>query len=101
MNIVKKKKGPTKADLARKVMEMEAQLASTYHFASATLHKAQLPALTASAVIVRMHSLGGTELMCPIAIRGGLSPETIECLRKDIERSYNEAIEFKPIMKGK
>lgn len=96
-----KKKGPTKAELARKVKELEAQLASSYHFASATLDKAESPALMASAVIVELTALGGRELIHPVAIRGGLSPETIAALRKDIARSYDEAVEFKPVMRGK
>lgn len=97
----KKKKGPTKADLIRKNMELEAQLASTYHFAGQYLEKAQYPALMASAAIITITALGGREIVRPVAIRGGLSPETIECLRKDIARSYEEAVEFKPVMKGK
>jgi len=92
-----KKKGPTKAALARKAKELEAQLASTYHFASATLDKATHPKLAASAVILELTALGGRELINPVAIRGGLSPETIEALRKDIARSYDEATEFKPV----
>lgn len=95
----KKRKGPSKADLARKVKELEAQLAHTYHFASASLDKAGSPALLASAVIVELTALGGRELITPVAIRGGLSPETIKGLREDIARSYAEAIEFKPVMK--
>lgn len=96
-----KKKGASKGDLARKVKELEAQLASSYHFASATLGDAECPKLLASAAIIQITALGGKELMRPVAIRGGLSPETTECLRRDIARSYEEAIEFKPVMKGK
>lgn len=95
----KKKRGPTKAELIRKNMELEAQLASTYHFASQGLGQAEYPKMLASAVIVTITALGGRKLMCPVAIRGGLSPETIACLRKDIQRSYDEAVEFKPVMK--
>lgn len=91
----KKKKGPTKAVLARKVKELEAQLASTYHFASAALEKASN--LKGSAVILELNALGGVQLINPVTIRGGLSPETIEALRKDIARSYDEAVEFMPV----
>lgn len=87
-------KSPTKADLARKVKELEAQLASTYHFASVDLHKAG--DLGGSAVILELTWLGGKAAICPVAIRGGLSPETIAALRNDLARSYDEAIEFKP-----
>lgn len=91
----KKKKGPTKAELTRKLKEMEAQLASSYHFASATLEKAGN--LAASAVVVELTALGGRQLINPVAIRGGLSPETIAALRKDIARSWDELTEFKPV----
>ncbi|WOF44332.1 hypothetical protein KNJ79_05215 [Sphingopyxis indica] len=91
----KKSKGPTKAELTRKLKEMEAQLASSYHFASATLEKAGN--LAASAVVVELTALGGRQLINPVAIRGGLSPETITALRKDIARSWDETTELKPI----
>lgn len=96
-----KKKKPTRADLQRKLKEMEAQLASTYHFASATLDNAAYPKLIASAVIVELTALGGRQLINPVAIRGGLSQETIDCLRKDIARSWDEATEFKPVRESK
>lgn len=35
-----KPKQKTRKDLERKIMELEAQLASTYHFANQTIHKA-------------------------------------------------------------
>lgn len=88
-------KRETKADLARRVVELEAQLASSYHFASATLDKAG-DCLMASAVIVRLTALGGREIINPIAIRDGLSRETIEALRRDIGRSFELATAFKP-----
>jgi len=94
--IEKKKKGPTKADLARKLKEMEAQLASTYHFASVTLDNAGDRG-QGGAVIVTLTALGGKELIVPVAIKNGLSAETIAALRKDIARSYAEAVEFKPV----
>lgn len=90
-----KKKTETRADLQRKVRELEGQLASTYHFASATLDKAGA-AMMASGVLVQLHALGGRELICPVVIRNGLSDDTIAALRRDMVRSYNEAIEFKP-----
>ena len=91
----KKKKGPTKAELARKLKETEAQLACSYHFASATLERAGN--LAASAVVVELTALGGRQLITPVAIRGGLSAETIAALRKDIARSWDESTEFKPV----
>lgn len=93
-----KKKGPTKADLRRKCKELEAHLTSTYHFASATLDKAGN--LVGSAVIVELTALGGRQLINPVAIRGGLSQDTLDALRRDIARSYDEAVEFKPVTKS-
>ena len=90
-----KVKGPSKSDLQRKVMELTGQLASTYHFADATLDEAG-PDLLGSGVLLQLHALGGTKLIEPVVIRDGLSPETIAALRKDIERSYKLATMLKP-----
>lgn len=97
LEVKPKKKGQTKTELLRKLKEMEAQMTSSYHFASAGLDKATYPALMGTALIIEMTALGGRELMRPVAIRGGLSQETIDGLRKDIARSYDEAVEFKPV----
>lgn len=90
-----KTKGPSKATLARRVLELEAQLASTYHFADATLNKAG-SALMASGVLVQLSALGGRELTVPFVIKDGLSDATIAALRADINRSYALATAFKP-----
>lgn len=90
-----KPKKATRADLERKCMELEAQLAGMYHFADAELHKAG-DRLMGSAVIVQLHALGGREITKPFAIRDGLSADTIAALRRDIVRSYEGAIAFKP-----
>lgn len=89
-----KPKKPTRAALQRKIMELEAQMASVYHFADAELHKAQ--SLMGSGVLIQMHALGGRELIKPVVIRDGLSPETIAALRNDLIRSYELATLFKP-----
>lgn len=89
-------KKPTRAELERRNKELTAQLASTYHFADANLKQAEFPKLMASGVMIELTALGGRELIHPVVIRGGLSPETIACLREDIARSYIEATEFKP-----
>jgi len=86
---------PSKSDLKRKIKELTGQLASTYHFADATLDKAG-PGLFGSGVLLQLHALGGTKLIEPVVIRDGLSPETIAALRKDIQRSYELATMFKP-----
>lgn len=84
----------TKAQLRRKVLELEAQLAATLHFADATLDKAEN--LMGSGVLLQLSALGGRELIPPVVIRDGLSPETIAAIRKDMIRSYEVATVFKP-----
>ena len=76
-------------------MELTAQLASTYHFASTQLPKAG-DALMGSGALLTLHALGGRELMCPVVVRDGLSAETIAALQRDIARSYEIAVMFKP-----
>ncbi len=69
-----------------------------YHFATRELKKAGRNHLAASAVIVELTVLGGRKIFEPIAIRGGLSDETLEALRKDMVRSFGELVELKPLM---
>lgn len=90
-----KKPKPTRADLQRQTKELTAQLACSYHFASAELHKAG-DALKASGVLIELHALGGRQLINPVVIADGLSADTIAALRRDIARSYARAIELKP-----
>lgn len=90
-----KTKTKTRADLQRENMELRAQLAHVYHFASAELHKAG-DCLMGSGVLVQLHALGGREIVNPVVIRDGLSPDTIEALRRDLVRSYQGATIFKP-----
>lgn len=90
-----KRRAPTRADLLRKIEELEAQQAGILHFADVRLDKAG-DCLMGSAVIVRLHTLGGSEITPTFAIRDGLSPETIAALRKDIVRSWKLATLFKP-----
>lgn len=90
-----KTKQKTRADLQRQVTELSAQLVHQYHFASAAIPKAG-DALTGSAVILQLHALGGREIVAPVAIRGGLSADTIEALQRDLARSYSDAVAFKP-----
>lgn len=91
-----KPKGPSKAQLQRKVLELTAQLASTYHFADVTLKKAGMDQLGGSGVLLQLTALGGRELVVPVVILDGLSPETIAALHKDILRSHELATIFKP-----
>lgn len=86
---------PTKAVLQRKIAELEAQLASSYHFASQTLNDAA-DKMQGGAVILRLTALGGKELIVPVAIKNGLSAESIAALRADIARSWDYATELPP-----
>lgn len=89
-------KRTTKADLQRKVRELEAQLLHQHHFADRKLATAGVAHCLGSAVIVSLTVLGGREVIDPIAIRDGLSDDTIKALRADIRRSYQNAVAFKP-----
>lgn len=94
MTTGKKTKGSSKAELRRKVSELESQLAMSYHFADAELHKAG--ALMGSGCVITLTALGGRELIKPVMILDGLSPATIAALRADIVRSWERATELKP-----
>ena len=92
----KKKPKITRADLERKIVELNAQLAHVYHFVDAELHRAGSDALTASGVVVTLTALGGRKITEPFVVKNGLSDETIKALRRDIRRSYEDAVVFKP-----
>jgi len=85
----------TKADLQRRVMELESQLASRAAAASAEVCKAG-DSLMGSAVILHLVALGGREIVAPVAIRDGLSAETIAAIKADLRRSYDLATLIKP-----
>lgn len=91
-----KPKKKTRAELERKIMELEAGMASTYHFADAYLAQIKDGSYMGSGVVLRITALGGREVMPPVLIRDGLSPETIAAIRKDIVRSHELATMFKP-----
>lgn len=84
------------AELERKLFEAEAQLAHVYHFASRDLPRFGIDRFAASAVILTLTGLGGELTLGPVAIRGGLSQSTIDALRSDFIRSYEDAVVFKP-----
>jgi hypothetical protein len=90
------KSSPTKAQLRHKLVELEAQLAHAYHFASYYLDKTSTDRLMGSGVLIQMHFLGGKEAVLPVVIKDGLSKETINSLKADLLRSYEKAVEFKP-----
>ncbi len=83
---------PTKAALQRQILELTAQLAHVYHFADATISKAGTNYLMASGVLLQLTGIGGKEIILPVMIKDGLSA----AIRKDIARSYDLAVAFKP-----
>lgn len=87
---------PTKAVLKRKVKELEAQLVHQYHFAEAQIDKACIKRTAGSAVILELTYLGGHKVIEPVAIKDGLSEETIAAIKADLRRSYEMATMFKP-----
>lgn len=91
-----KAKAKTRADLQREIVELKAQMAGRYHYASAEIHKAGSEHMMASGVLVQLHALGGREITVPFVVRDGLSDDTIAALRRDIARSYATATELKP-----
>lgn len=90
-----KKQKVTKAQLERKIFELKAQLASTYHFANQTIDKANIDRMTGSNVILQLTELGGKNIILPVAIRDGLSSDTIKAIKADLKRSYDLATLFK------
>lgn len=92
----KRPKARTRADLQREVKELKAQLVHQYHFASATIAKADIDHLMGSGVLLELSALGGRAIIEPVVIRDGLSADTIAALQRDLARSYQRAIEFKP-----
>ncbi len=90
-----KKPKPTKQQLLRRVLELESQMAHTYHFANATLDKTSTKYLMASGVLLQLTGIGGKDLINPVMIKDGLSDETIAAIRADLKRSYDLAVAFK------
>jgi hypothetical protein len=90
---------PTKAQLQRKILELESQLAFGYRSACTDIDKASDKHMMASGVLLQLTALGGREIIRPVVIRDGLSSETIEAIKKDLVRSYDLTVMFKPVIK--
>lgn len=91
-----KKKPTTKADLERKIKELEAQLIHQYHFATRLIDRASIKKTMGSAVIMELTFLGGAKVFEPVAIKDGLSDDTIAAIKADLKRSYELTAELKP-----
>lgn len=90
-----KNKQPTVADLKRKILELEGSIASSYYYAHGEVAKASTDHMMASGVVVSITALGGRQVMRPVVIRDGLSPETVAAIQRDLQRSYEQATQFK------
>lgn len=91
-----KTKKPTYQELVRQTIELKAQLAHVYSFATREIGKASTDHMMASGVLLQLTALGGREIIQPVVIRDGLSLETIEALRKDLVRGDGAATAYKP-----
>lgn len=90
-----KSKAEIIAHQQRKILELEAQLSSAYHFANATIDKTSVNHLMASGVLLQLTGIGGKELIKPVMILDGLSLETIAAIKADLKRSYDLVTMFK------
>lgn len=93
----KKTKTQRIAELERKLFEAEAAQIHQHHFASIQLDKLVTDQMMGSGVIMTLTTLGGRLTIGPVMISNGLSKETIEAIKVDLVRSYNYAIELKPV----
>ncbi len=89
----------TRAQLERQILELSAQLSHVYTFATSTIDKASTAHLMASGVLLQLTGIGGKEIINPVMIKDGLSPETIAAIKADLKRSYDLSVMFAP--KGK
>lgn len=79
-------KKPTYSDLSRMLVELRAQMPGALKIAAKDIGKAD-DRMMGSAVVITVTALGGHAIVQPFAITDGLSSETIEALRRDIDRS--------------
>lgn len=87
----------TRAELARRVLELESQLIHVYHFADAYLAAIKPGSFLASGVVLQLTALGGREVIPPVMIKDGLSDDTIAAIRRDLVRSYDLMTEQRPV----
>lgn len=91
-----KPKKPTRAELVRKILELNAQLIHVYHFADQYLDNIRPGSYVGSGVLLQLSAIGGREIIPPVMIKDGLSTETIAAIRRDLARSYAEMTVFQP-----
>lgn len=78
---------PTKAQLAQKLKDMQAQLAASYAAMDKAVQKANDDKFMGSGVIITLTAIGGAQIGVPVMIHDGLSDATIAAIRADIARS--------------
>jgi hypothetical protein len=93
-----KPKKPTYASLVRQNMELIAGIAVVGKHALSCLTKEAkriakgsdlVTSRPASGVLLQLTAVGGEDIIPPIMIRDGLSLETIDALRREIQRSID------------
>lgn len=84
----------TRAELQCQILELKAQLTSTYYYASQDITKCGNDKMMASGVILQISALGGRELLEPVCIYDGLSQATIDAIKADLKRSHDISTEF-------
>lgn len=95
MNTNKKQK-LSREQLQCKIRDLESQLASSAHFLAAAMDKTSSESMMGSGVVIEIRYLGGKTLGVPCFIRDGLSKETVESIKRDLSRTYDLAVQFKP-----
>ncbi len=93
----KKSKATQIEELQRQLLESKASHAFVYGAATSVIHKASTQHMMGSGVVLTLTALGGREICLPVMMRDGLSEETIEALKKDLERSYQLATMWQPV----
>ena len=79
---------PTIQQLTRRLLEVDSQTVLNLNNAAKNIIKAGEP-LFASACIVQITALGGREIIPAFCIYDGLSPDTIEAIKRDIVKTCN------------
>lgn len=86
----------TRAQLERQILELESQLSHRYGFAVGEIDKASTTRMMGSGVLLQLSAIGGKDIINPVMIKDGLSPETIDAIKGDLIRSHELANLFAP-----
>ena len=88
-----------KLSLIGRVDQYKASLIHTYHFAGNELLKCNSDRFMGSGLIVEIKKLSGEHMVMPFMVKDGLSNQTINSLLDDMQRSFDNSIQFKPVEK--